>query len=207
MAIYLVNTRPSTGDLLTAEADLRSWWTLQADRLPEAPPPDLTAADLAPALAVREHTTRALGHVRRSEAPSTADPAGLKWAQRAAPAIRELVRDGSKVVTRLSREGHPGIRLAAFLSEAAAELLADPAVARVRECEAEDCVPLFLPQHPRRRCCSAGRCGNRVRVAGHYQRHKPGQPGVQDHAGSPTRESAGTLVDDPPRVCRTPHRG
>ncbi|MEU3899131.1 CGNR zinc finger domain-containing protein [Streptomyces sp. NPDC045251] len=33
------------------------------------------------------------------------------------------------------------------------------AVARVRACEAEDCVLLFLPQHPRRRWCSAGRPG------------------------------------------------
>ncbi|MFC7817071.1 MULTISPECIES: CGNR zinc finger domain-containing protein [unclassified Streptomyces] len=173
-AIDLVNTRPSTGDLLATEVDLRSWWTLQAERFPEAPPPDLTTADLVPVLAVREHTARALGHVRRGEAPSAADLAGLNRAQRAAPAIRELVPDGTAVVTRLSREGRPGVRLAAFLAEAAAELLADPAVARVRACEAEDCVLLFLPQHPRRRWCSAGRCGNRVRVARHYQRHKPG---------------------------------
>ncbi|MER5184162.1 CGNR zinc finger domain-containing protein [Streptomyces sp. NPDC002896] len=58
------------------------------------------------------------------------------------------------------------------LAEAAAELLADPAVTKIRECEAEDCVMLFLAAHPRRRWCSAARCGNRVRVARHYQRHK-----------------------------------
>ncbi|MFF4211720.1 CGNR zinc finger domain-containing protein [Streptomyces sp. NPDC001796] len=34
---------------------------------------------------------------------------------------------------------------------------------------------LFLPAHPRRRWCSAARCGNRVRVARHYQRRKAGQ--------------------------------
>ncbi|WP_433464559.1 CGNR zinc finger domain-containing protein [Spirillospora sp. CA-128828] len=33
-------------------------------------------------------------------------------------------------------------------------------------------VPRFLPGHPRRRWCSAARCGNRVRVARHYQRHR-----------------------------------
>ncbi|MFD0515426.1 CGNR zinc finger domain-containing protein [Streptomyces aureus] len=31
---------------------------------------------------------------------------------------------------------------------------------------------LFLPAHPRRRWCSAARCGNRARVARYYQRHK-----------------------------------
>ncbi|MFJ9909135.1 CGNR zinc finger domain-containing protein [Streptomyces sp. NPDC101152] len=70
------------------------------------------------------------------------------------------------------RDGSPGLRLAACLAEAAAELLADPAVTRIRECEADDCVMLFLAAHPRRRWCSATRCGNRVRVARHYQRTK-----------------------------------
>ncbi|MEV3921501.1 CGNR zinc finger domain-containing protein [Actinomadura coerulea] len=36
---------------------------------------------------------------------------------------------------------------------------------------------LFLPAHPRRRWCSAARCGNRVRVARHYRRHRPAETG------------------------------
>ncbi|WP_442935215.1 CGNR zinc finger domain-containing protein [Micromonospora sp. CPCC 206061] len=62
---------------------------------------------------------------------------------------------------------------AAWLAEAAAELLADPGVTTIRECEADACVMLFLPAHPRWRWCSAARCGNRARVARYYQRHKP----------------------------------
>ncbi|MEU9839973.1 CGNR zinc finger domain-containing protein [Actinomadura sp. NPDC048032] len=46
-------------------------------------------------------------------------------------------------------------------------------------CEADDCVLLFLPAHPRRRWCSAARCGNRVRVARHYRRHRPAEPGPE----------------------------
>ncbi|WP_371871358.1 CGNR zinc finger domain-containing protein [Phytohabitans rumicis] len=42
---------------------------------------------------------------------------------------------------------------------------------KVRQCEADDCVMLFLPAHPRRRWCSGACCGNRTRVAWHYQRH------------------------------------
>ncbi|WP_328427046.1 CGNR zinc finger domain-containing protein [Streptomyces sp. NBC_00443] len=78
------------------------------------------------------------------------------------------------MVAARRREGAPGLRLASCLAEAAAELLADPAVAGIRKCEADDCVMVFLPTHPRRRWCSAARCGNRVRVARHYQRHKAG---------------------------------
>ncbi|NEA22897.1 CGNR zinc finger domain-containing protein, partial [Actinomadura bangladeshensis] len=70
------------------------------------------------------------------------------------------------------RRGGYGERLAAHLAEAAADLLADPAVGRVRECEADGCVMLFLPAHPRRRWCSATRCGNRARVARYYARRK-----------------------------------
>ncbi|MFJ7776100.1 CGNR zinc finger domain-containing protein [Streptomyces yangpuensis] len=55
-----------------------------------------------------------------------------------------------------------------------AELLTDPRVGQVRECEAHDCVLLFLPAHPRRRWCVAGVCGNRARVARYYARHKGG---------------------------------
>ena len=51
-------------------------------------------------------------------------------------------------------------------------LLADPAAGRVRGCEGPGCLLLFLPAHPRRRWCSPDLCGNRVRVARHYRRHK-----------------------------------
>lgn len=174
LALDLVNTRPSVGDLLATPDDLRAWWTLEADRLPDEAPREVTAADLAAVRAVREHTARALDRVRRGDEPSAADLEALNQAQRAAPAINELAWNGSAVVATRRRDGSPGLRLAAGLAEAAAELLADPAVARIRECEADDCVMLFLPAHPRRRWCSAARCGNRVRVARHYQRHKAG---------------------------------
>ncbi|MEJ8669804.1 ABATE domain-containing protein [Streptomyces sp. MS1.AVA.1] len=72
LALDLVNTRTAVGDLLTTPSELRAWWELQADRLPEDVPREgagVTAADLAAVLAVREHAARALGHVRRGEQP------------------------------------------------------------------------------------------------------------------------------------------
>ncbi|WP_409471874.1 CGNR zinc finger domain-containing protein [Streptomyces sp. HC307] len=172
LALDLVNTRPTAGDLLATPGDLRSWWGLQADRLPDEAPQEVTAADLAAVHAVREHTARALDHVRRGDEPLAADLEALNQAQRAAPAINELAWNGSAVAATRRRDGSPGRRLAAHLAEAAAELLVDPAVTKIRECEADDCVMLFLAAHPRRRWCSAARCGNRMRVARHYQRHK-----------------------------------
>jgi predicted RNA-binding Zn ribbon-like protein len=166
LALDLVNTRPATGDRLATPRDLLAWWALEADRIADEVPRAVTGEELAAVHAVREHTARALDHVRRGERPPAADLA--------APAISELAWDGSAVAVTRRREGSPGLRLAARLAEAAAELLADPAVGTIRKCEADDCVLLFLPANPRRRWCSAGRCGNRMRVARHYQRHRTG---------------------------------
>jgi predicted RNA-binding Zn ribbon-like protein len=175
LALDLVNTRPAAGDLLATPDDLRAWLGLQADRLPEARElaAELTAADLAAVHAVREHTAQAVDHVRRGESPSATALESLNQAQRAAPAINELAWNGTSITAVRRRAGAARARLTAWLAEAAAELLADPAVSKIRQCEADDCVMLFLPAHPRRRWCSAARCGNRVRVARHYQRRKP----------------------------------
>ncbi|MDF2707973.1 ABATE domain-containing protein [Nonomuraea muscovyensis] len=172
LALDLVNTRPVTGDLLATPGDLRAWLELQSDRLPEEFG-ELTDADLAAVHAVREHTARALEHARHGRRPPEAALRALNEAQRAAPAVSELAWDGSAVTATRRRAGPVGRRLAARLAEAAAELLSDPAVTRVRGCAADDCVMLFLPAHPRRRWCSPARCGNRVRVARHYRRHRP----------------------------------
>ncbi|MFF4778047.1 CGNR zinc finger domain-containing protein [Microtetraspora fusca] len=172
LALDLVNTRAAAGDLIATPDALRVWLELQAGRLPDARAAGFTAADLAAVHAVRDHTARALDRVRHGRAPSAADLAALNDAQRAAPAISELSWEESAIVTRRRRSGPVGARLAAALAEAAADLLADPGVSKVRQCEAHDCVMLFLPAHPRRRWCSASRCGNRARVARHYHRGK-----------------------------------
>ncbi|GGQ18042.1 putative RNA-binding Zn ribbon-like protein [Actinomadura coerulea] len=179
-ALDLVNTRPAGADLLSTPDDLRAWLRLQADRFDEARA--FAAADAAPGSLdavrhVREHTARALDRVRRGGPPSADDLEALGRAQLAAPAVTELTWNGRSLLAARRRAGPPGLRPAAWLAEAAADLLADPAVTTVRECEADDCVMLFLPAHPRRRWCSAARCGNRVRVARHYRRHRPADTG------------------------------
>ncbi|TQM79889.1 putative RNA-binding Zn ribbon-like protein [Saccharothrix saharensis] len=174
LALDLVNTRPVTGDgradLLDTPRRLAAWLALEpALRAGRATP---TAADLAPVHAVREHVDAAVHALLRGTRPPRTALVGLTEAMRAAPAVRELGWDGSAVTATHRRAGRLGVRLAAHLAEAAADLLTDPAVDTLRRCEAEDCVMVFLPAHPRRRWCSPTRCGNRARVARYYQRHR-----------------------------------
>lgn len=65
-------------------------------------------------------------------------------------------------------------QLLAPLAERVAELLSDPAIELVRQCEAEDCVLWFYDRTKahRRRWCSAATCGNRHKVAALRQRRR-----------------------------------
>ncbi|GAA4555251.1 CGNR zinc finger domain-containing protein [Streptomyces collinus] len=179
LALDLVNTRPMAADgyvdLLATPRQLSDWLALEGDRVRgEVRDSAPTWTDLAPVQAVRAHTeavVRAL--LDRAEPPASA-LRGLTEAQRAAPPVRELDWDGTAVTAVSRRNGPLGIRLAALLAEAAAEVLSAPAIGRLKECEADDCVMVFLPSHPRRRWCSPTRCGNRTRVARYYRRHSSG---------------------------------
>ncbi|PSL52257.1 putative RNA-binding Zn ribbon-like protein [Saccharothrix carnea] len=177
LALDLVNTRPSTGDgradLLATPRRLAAWLALEPDLQAEAAGATPTAADLAPVHAVREHVDAAVHAVLHGSRPPRTALRGLTEAQRAAPAVRVLDWDGSTVTATPRRTGRLGTRLAAHLAEAAADLLTDPSIGTLRQCEADDCVLVFLPAHPRRRWCSPTRCGNRARVARYYHRHKP----------------------------------
>ncbi|MEY7972156.1 ABATE domain-containing protein [Saccharomonospora xinjiangensis] len=177
LALDLINTRTSAGDLLATPPALGRWLALEADRIPETPE-KVTGRELEAVRVLRDHTARALDHARRGTRPPKADLDALNRLQRAAPVVSELSWHEARVALARRRLGSPGERLTAWLAEAAAEFLARPDVTKVRECEADDCVLLFLPAHPRRRWCSAARCGNRARVARHYQRHKTGTPEV-----------------------------
>ena len=171
LALDLVNTRTAAGDLLTGPDRLADWLAVQAERFAEA----AEALEAGPIVReVRAHPARVLDRLRAGEPPVAEDLAVLVRVQHVAPAVLYPVWDGARVGVIRRRTGSLGARLGAWLAEACAEFLADPAVARVRQCAADDCVLLFLPAHPRRIWCSPARCGNRVRVARHYRRHRAG---------------------------------
>ncbi|MFD4370081.1 CGNR zinc finger domain-containing protein [Streptomyces sp. NPDC058486] len=181
LALDLINTRPESGhgrvDLLATPQQLSDWLILERGRLHgEVQDIAPTLADLVPVHAVRAHAEAAIRALLDQTEPPVGALRGLTEAQRAAPPVRELHWDGAAVTAVLRRSGPFGTRLAALLAEAAAELLSDPAIERLKECEANGCIMMFLPSHPRRRWCSPTRCGNRTRVARHYRRHNPAEP-------------------------------
>jgi len=150
LAIDYVNT-------LTAEDDRLEEW--------------LSSHDLPWSEAFRElrgHVEAAVLAARDGAEPSLAP---LNAALRGAPSFEVLTWSDAVVVSR-SREGDEVARGLAMLASAAAELLTLPAVRKVKTCEAPGCRLLFVPAHPRRQWCDPATCGNRVRVARYYQRHK-----------------------------------
>ena len=172
LAIDLVNTRTAEADLLTTPAALGDWLSLEADRLPQYARVEPDGKALAAVRGVRDHTLAALEALLHGRRPPATSLQGLASVLNAAPSRVRVEWDGASVAVQAVRGGTAAERLAAELAQAAVELLADPSIAKLRQCEAEDCVLLFVPAHPRRRWCSAERCGNRVRVARYYQRRK-----------------------------------
>ncbi|MER7176026.1 CGNR zinc finger domain-containing protein [Streptomyces mesophilus] len=181
LALDLANTRPAgpggRTDLIGTPRQLAAWLAAEADRLPaevrgRAP----TAAGLAALHAVRADVDAVVQALLDGTEPPASALRGLATAQGAAPRIRELGWEEGELRAVARRIGSPAAALAAVFAEDAVDLLSGPGAAKIKKCEAEDCVLLFLPAHPRRRWCSPSRCGNRTRVARYYQRHKPDRP-------------------------------
>lgn len=165
LALDLVNTLIGELDALD---DPELWFAAQEGRLtlPAAP---LTEVELGAVRGLREHVRVAVDAARHGISPPSEVILAINQAVRAAPPYRILGPDLTLVT---GRDGDVCMRLLAELAEAAIELLADPRVGTIRACEGPNCRLLFLPTHPRRRWCSPSLCGNRVRVARYYQRHR-----------------------------------
>jgi predicted RNA-binding Zn ribbon-like protein len=172
LALDLVNTVAgppgSEADLLETPAALRAWLAAEEGRLHNAG----GRIDLAAVQALRAHIAIAVQAARAGQPPPSTALRAITAALRSAPAYQELGWNGEVVTTTSRRRGNPTAILLAQLAAAAADLLASPAIRRVRSCEGRDCRMLFLPASPRRRWCSPAVCGNRARVARYYQRHK-----------------------------------
>lgn len=172
LALDLVNTRYAQGDFLVTPEDLSVWLALQADRCPEGLSENIGQAELAAAQCIRERSARVIECVRGETPLRQEDLDAINEILRGGPCVLELADGPAGISANRRRLGSTAQGLAAWLAEGVVELLTDPAVRRIRQCEAEDCVLLFLPSNPRRRWCSPSRCGNRMRVARHYQRRK-----------------------------------
>nr|WP_042187258.1 CGNR zinc finger domain-containing protein [Kibdelosporangium sp. MJ126-NF4]CEL17949.1 hypothetical protein [Kibdelosporangium sp. MJ126-NF4]CTQ90823.1 hypothetical protein [Kibdelosporangium sp. MJ126-NF4] len=167
LAIDLINTRTSEGDLTATADSFARWLKAEDGRLTRPDAPDLDAIRQ-----LRTHVAAAVAQARQGLEPPADAVDALNSALRSAPAYRSLAWDGHAMTTAVHRTGDENAQLLAELAEAAAELLTSPSVTEIRSCEGPDCLLIFLPAHPRRRWCSPSLCGNRVRVSRYYQRHK-----------------------------------
>lgn len=184
-ALDLVNTRfhvpDGWVDLLEDQEHRTEWLTAEGERLGISVTGAAARRDevAAAVKTVREHVAAAIDPARHGKRPPAHALCGLNEALRAAPAVPQARWDGKTVVATTDRAGSLATRLAAGFAQAAVELFADPAIGRVRRCDAPDCVILFLPRNPNRRWCMPTVCGNRARVARYYLRHKSAQEDAQ----------------------------
>ncbi|MFJ6610470.1 CGNR zinc finger domain-containing protein [Streptomyces sp. NPDC091289] len=77
--------------------------------------------------------------------------------------------EGPPTAGLLSAEADPRVRLVAALARDAVDFLSGPERERLRACHAPRCVRYFVRSHGRQEWCKPS-CGNRARVARHYER-------------------------------------
>ena len=140
--------------------------------------PGAAESALAGARALRE----AIYGVFSARAGGRTAPAGALATLNAAlaPSLARLrldARAGGAFGWRWSLEDGALDGLLAPIVDSAAELLTSSDLARVRECEADNCGWLFIDRsrNRSRRWCDMSVCGNRAKVRRHYARTKQGR--------------------------------
>ena len=162
-------TDPAT-DLIGDPAAAAVWWQLQAGRLPAGPVPDEVSTRRL-RNAIRDLFDAHLEH--REPQPTSIED--INAAAAAAPVTVRLAFDGDQPVarTRWHTEYGGNASLAAVACDAIALVTDAQGRHALRRCANPACSMLFLATNPRRVWCTANICGNRARVARHYQRTHP----------------------------------
>ena len=162
-------TEPAT-DLIAEPAQAALWWQLQAGRLPTGPAPDTVATRRLRA-AIRDLFDSHLDR-RHPQATSIED---INAAASSVPMTPRLALDGNQLIrqNRWHTEYGGNAALAAIADDAIV-LITDPDKQQaLRKCANPNCSMLFLATNKRRVWCTANICGNRARVARHYERTHP----------------------------------
>jgi predicted RNA-binding Zn ribbon-like protein len=96
----------------------------------------------------------------------------------AAPYAPQLIWEAGRLPQVIHRQPatDPGTVLLAALAHAVIDFLASEDRERLHACPAPRCVRYFLRERPQQAWCKPS-CGNRARVARHYQRHSTTDPG------------------------------
>jgi predicted RNA-binding Zn ribbon-like protein len=144
-------------------------WLVAAGLLPTAP--SVSEAHLAQARELREAIS-SLARAVISASPVSGQPLAIVNGHAVRPDLPPQlgVEDGRPVVATRAAADVPSAL--ATIARDAVLLLGGPQAARIKECEYPECSLLFLDetQSGRRRWCSMGRCGNRVKTAGYRAR-------------------------------------
>jgi predicted RNA-binding Zn ribbon-like protein len=173
LADTLVMVSEPPTDLLNDEEACRRFWELQAARLPEGwSVPSLTATRRLRD-AIRQLLDSAVHGQRRGAIDRAALQTVNSMSSRAQtiPEVRLVGKELRSVETWKART--PGDLAIAAAARSAIAILTEPGeLQRLRRCANPNCSMLFINGDSRRRWCTANICGNRARVARHYQRHR-----------------------------------
>ncbi len=194
ISIELVSTIHVSGgvlvDTLQTSTQLRSWLKAHADQLPAAvrvaEPRDLPRIRL-----LREAIREVFRCSVAGEVPERKTVAILNDASRLAPRHLELMWDRHRRQTASVTTADAIDTLVATIAADAIAIVAGDRRDQLRACNGPSCVLYFVRTHPRQEWCSPG-CGNRGRVARHYERSKRSrssgpESGDPDDRGTPAR--------------------
>jgi predicted RNA-binding Zn ribbon-like protein len=182
LAIRFANTRygarASVREGLATPGQLAGWLRANAASLAEAGAPGaadagVSSADLARFVALRDTIRSLVMAAIEGEPLDRSQVTTLNETAALAPAWPVLVAGPDGVAVAQRCDSSDGLPALGAIARDAVRLLGEPGRADVRACQAPGCVQFFVKDHSRRTWCSAA-CGNRARVARHYQRHKTG---------------------------------
>lgn len=155
-------------DLIESAERRAQWWEIELTRLPESPVPDPIATRRL-RTAIRDLFDAHLEQ-RTPRPTSVEDVNALAASVPTSPRLVYPANGDPDADTRWHTEQGGNPALAAIAREAI-DLLATPDKRnRLRRCANPTCSMLFLAETTRRQWCASNVCGNRMRVARHYQR-------------------------------------
>ena len=157
-------------DLLDTPAALNAWLRAEAKRVSWTG--SASSADGRAVRAMREAIAELFRARREHTSPAPVAVRKVSEALSAPGARVRLIWTGREPrLTPLGARSRRSVLLGELAADAVA-VLTGPQAGRLRTCANPDCVLQFIARNPRRRWCSSALCGNRARVARHYQLHR-----------------------------------
>ena len=173
--VVMVSEPPT--DLLCDEDACRRFWELQAARLPQG----WGVPSLAATRRLRDAVRQLLDSARHGQIRGAGDRAALQTVNsmssraQTIPEVRLVRKELRRGETW--KAGTAGDLAIAAAARSAIAILTEPSeLQRLRRCANPNCSMLFSNGDNRRRWCTPNICGNRIRVARHYQRHRQTDP-------------------------------